>query len=204
MFGIGTGEIILIMIIAIMIVGPERMVEFSRTAGRLLAKFRLETDTVRQEFNEALGLEEVKEAFNEVQADLTSVKDDLSAGFGEMEAAAVEAGEAVESDPAPFPFTDGETVRKPVPSALFLEAVDDDKTEDEEDAEAIVVEVAEFVPRDEEVEPVFLDEVMLVIEEDEEIDQNDQESELGPIGEEITTVELVEDDLEHIAQDGEV
>jgi len=203
MFGIGTGEIILIMIIAVMIVGPERMVEFARTAGRLLAKFRLETDSVRQEFNEALGLDEVKEAFNEVQADITSVKDDLSRGFGEMEAAAVEAGEAVESAPAPSPFIDGETVRKPAPPVPLLEAVDDDRAEDEEDAEAIVVEVAEFVPRDEEVEPVFLDEVMLVIEEDEEMDRDDQKSELGPIGEDIVAVELVEDDLEHKAQDGE-
>ncbi len=54
MFGIGTGELILILVIAMLVVGPERMVEYSRRGGRLLAKIRAQTSEVSKEFREAL------------------------------------------------------------------------------------------------------------------------------------------------------
>lgn len=55
MFGIGTGELILILVIAMLVVGPERMVEYSRRGGRLLAKIRAQTSEVSKEFREALN-----------------------------------------------------------------------------------------------------------------------------------------------------
>ncbi|MFH1084330.1 MAG: twin-arginine translocase TatA/TatE family subunit [Chloroflexota bacterium] len=57
MFGVGTGEILLILVIAMLVVGPERMVTFARQAGELLAKFRQQTDSVTSEFREALSLD---------------------------------------------------------------------------------------------------------------------------------------------------
>ena len=59
MLGIGTGEIILILVIAVLVVGPERMVVFARQAGRLLAQFRQQSDSMTKEFREALALEEL-------------------------------------------------------------------------------------------------------------------------------------------------
>jgi len=199
MFGIGTAEIILIMIIAMMVVGPERVVEFSRTAGRLLAKFRLETDSVRQEFNDALGLDEVKEAFEEVQSEVAAVKDDVSLGLGEVKAATDEVTkaadmsgvEAAPSAPAAAAFADGAMAAKV--AAPVVPAVEDESAyfrdkDQSEEAEAILVEVAELVSHDEEFEPVLIDEVVLVVDDDEE--------EAEAVGEELAVAELVDDATE--------
>lgn len=65
MFGIGTGEILLILVIAMLVFGPERMVEMSRQAGQMLAKFRAETDDMTKEFREVLSLEPESEKDDE-------------------------------------------------------------------------------------------------------------------------------------------
>ena len=57
MFGIGTGELVMILIIAMLVVGPEKMVQLSKQFGQLVAKFRQQTESVTQEFREALTLE---------------------------------------------------------------------------------------------------------------------------------------------------
>lgn len=57
MFGIGTWELILIVIIAMLVIGPEKTVEFTRRGGQLLAKLRSQTDQVTKEFREALATE---------------------------------------------------------------------------------------------------------------------------------------------------
>ena len=64
MFGIGTGELLLILVIAMLVVGPERMVDYARRGGRLLVKIREQTDQVTKDFREALDAEtgELKDA----------------------------------------------------------------------------------------------------------------------------------------------
>ncbi len=57
MFGIGTGELLLILVIAMLVVGPERMVDYARRAGVLLTKIRQQTDQVTKEFKQALEAE---------------------------------------------------------------------------------------------------------------------------------------------------
>jgi Tat protein translocase TatB subunit len=50
MFGIGTEEIILIMVIALIVLGPERMPKLARDLGRAVAEFRKTSDELRGEF----------------------------------------------------------------------------------------------------------------------------------------------------------
>jgi Sec-independent protein translocase protein TatA len=57
MFGIGLPELITILILATIFLGPEGMVKFASQAGRWLAKFRRETEGVTKEFKEAFNLE---------------------------------------------------------------------------------------------------------------------------------------------------
>jgi sec-independent protein translocase protein TatB len=47
MLNIGTGEIILIAVAALLILGPTRLPEFARTIGKYLREFRRQTDDVR-------------------------------------------------------------------------------------------------------------------------------------------------------------
>jgi len=50
MFGIGTGEILLLLVIALIVLGPERMPKLARDLGRALAEFRKTSDELRTEF----------------------------------------------------------------------------------------------------------------------------------------------------------
>ena len=50
MFGIGTGEILLLLVIALIVLGPERMPKLARDLGRAVAEFRRTSDELRGEF----------------------------------------------------------------------------------------------------------------------------------------------------------
>ena len=50
MFGIGTGELLLLLIVALIVLGPERMPKLARDLGRAVAEFRKTSDELRGEF----------------------------------------------------------------------------------------------------------------------------------------------------------
>ena len=50
MFGIGSGELILLLIVALVVLGPERMPKLARDLGRAVAEFRKTSDELRGEF----------------------------------------------------------------------------------------------------------------------------------------------------------
>ncbi|HZI04127.1 MAG TPA: twin-arginine translocase TatA/TatE family subunit [Archangium sp.] len=47
MFNIGAGELVFILIAALLILGPQRLPEFARTIGKFVREFRRQTDEVR-------------------------------------------------------------------------------------------------------------------------------------------------------------
>lgn len=55
--GVGMGELLLILVIAMLVVGPERIAEVAGQMGRMLAKFREQSDSITREFKEAFTLE---------------------------------------------------------------------------------------------------------------------------------------------------
>lgn len=50
MFGIGTGEILLLLLVALIVLGPERMPKLARDLGRAMAEFRKTSDELKSEF----------------------------------------------------------------------------------------------------------------------------------------------------------
>ena len=50
MFGIGTGELLLLLVVALIVLGPERMPKLARDLGRAMAEFRKTSDELRSEF----------------------------------------------------------------------------------------------------------------------------------------------------------
>jgi len=64
MFDIGFFELILIAIVVLVIVGPERMPGFARKTGRLLGRFKRALSDVKQEINNEIKAEELQEILN--------------------------------------------------------------------------------------------------------------------------------------------
>ena len=59
MFGIGTGELLLLLVLALLVLGPERMPKLARDVGRTLGDLRKTSDELRTEFLSADRLLEV-------------------------------------------------------------------------------------------------------------------------------------------------
>jgi sec-independent protein translocase protein TatB len=56
-FGIGLPELMVIIVVAIVVFGPDRLPEFARQAGRLVRQVRKFTESARDEIREELGPE---------------------------------------------------------------------------------------------------------------------------------------------------
>lgn len=53
MFGIGTGELLLLLVIALLVLGPERMPKLARDLGKTVNDLRRTSDELRREFLDA-------------------------------------------------------------------------------------------------------------------------------------------------------
>ena len=72
MLNIGPPELILIFVIALVVVGPQRLPELGRTIGTWLREFRKMQDEVKDMVNTGMG-----EEFNQTTAELRRTATDL-------------------------------------------------------------------------------------------------------------------------------
>ena len=77
MFDFGLGELLLVGIVALIVLGPERLPEAARTAGRLIGKLQRLVSSVKQEFNTQVELEELRKAKQEFEAAAAQVRDSI-------------------------------------------------------------------------------------------------------------------------------
>jgi TatA/E family protein of Tat protein translocase len=52
MFGIGMPELLLILVLALIVLGPKKLPELARALGKGMAEFRRATDELKQEFRQ--------------------------------------------------------------------------------------------------------------------------------------------------------
>lgn len=71
MFGIGTGELLLLLVLALLVLGPERMPKLARDLGKTVGDLRKTSDELRNEFlnaDRSLNLEKAVDAATRVGA----------------------------------------------------------------------------------------------------------------------------------------
>jgi sec-independent protein translocase protein TatB len=121
MLNIGPPELILIFVIALVIVGPQRLPELARTVGKGLREFRRMQDEVKDLVNTGMG-DEFKETAAELKRTATDLKSatDVRSAFREDSVRTRPhrpKGEATRVDPvSPTPEPDSE-VPAPEPEA---------------------------------------------------------------------------------------
>jgi sec-independent protein translocase protein TatB len=87
MFDIGFSEIALIAVVALLVLGPERLPKAARTAGALLRRARSSWQDVRGEIERELAAEDLKRTINETRR-AADVRADVHAAAADIEESA--------------------------------------------------------------------------------------------------------------------
>ena len=75
MFGIGMPEMLLILAVALIVLGPKKLPDIARSMGRAVAEFRKATRDLKETLEIDPDLREVKKAFDDVKTDVRSTVD---------------------------------------------------------------------------------------------------------------------------------
>lgn len=96
MFGIGMPELIIIMVVALIVLGPKRLPQIAKTLGRGMAEFRRATTDLKDQLE--VDLEEEVDEEDEVEEDSDTEEEEQQAGPSDKLA---EEEEAEEKKPTP-------------------------------------------------------------------------------------------------------
>ncbi len=66
MFGIGMPEMLMILAIALIVIGPKKLPDLARSIGRALGEFRRATSDIKESIQRETGLGDVKESLDEI------------------------------------------------------------------------------------------------------------------------------------------
>ena len=74
MFGIGTPELLVILAVALIVIGPKKLPDLAKSLGRALGEFKRATNDLKQSIEQETGLGDVRDQIRNVKNDvLTSV-----------------------------------------------------------------------------------------------------------------------------------
>ena len=83
MIEISFGKLLLIALVALIVLGPERLPHAARTAGALLRRVRNGWDSVRTEVEREIQAEEIKRTLRETAESARSAQENVQKGFSE-------------------------------------------------------------------------------------------------------------------------
>ncbi|WP_300450902.1 Sec-independent protein translocase protein TatB [Accumulibacter sp.] len=95
MFDIGFSEMIVIAIVALVVIGPERLPKVARTAGHLLGRLQRYVSDVKSDINREIQLDELKKLQAEIQDSARRVEQSLTSEIEAVRQTAQAAGEAL-------------------------------------------------------------------------------------------------------------
>lgn len=114
MFDIGFSELLVIALVALVVIGPERLPRVARTAGHLLGRLQRYVSDVKADINREIQLDELKKMQQEVEQsaremessvtrELSSVESSLNNSIAPPSEPAAEAGAPALADTAEAP-----------------------------------------------------------------------------------------------------
>lgn len=117
MFNLGAGEIAVIMIVALLLLGPDKLPELARGIGKFVREFRRQTDDVRGMVEREFYKMD-KEVFAEEQAETKRIEPPSPAQPAIPPATGPEGGELTQPEyPSIFPPPEGVVAARPASAA---------------------------------------------------------------------------------------
>ena len=119
MFDVGFSELIVIAVVALVVIGPERLPKVARTAGLLLGRLQRYVNDVKADINREMQLDELKTLKADLQDSARSFERGLSSELQAVESAVEPPLPTVSSEP---PLAAAATPGEPaVPAAADAE-----------------------------------------------------------------------------------
>jgi len=84
MFDVGFAELLLLSMVGLMVLGPERLPRVARTIGGLVRKARSSWISLKQSIDAELRAEELKEPLKHFENEIKSTVDDVKAGVNSL------------------------------------------------------------------------------------------------------------------------
>ena len=112
MFDVGFSELVVIGVVALIVIGPERLPAVARTAGVLLSRLQRYVNSVKADINREIQLDELKKLQEQMTQQASEIKSSVSAEMQAVEA-------SLQELEAPFAPTSGAGA---APAAVALEA----------------------------------------------------------------------------------
>jgi sec-independent protein translocase protein TatA len=76
MFGIGASELLIIIVVALLVVGPKRLPDLARSLGKGFSEFKKATEGVTEGIKDTLRADDIKENINGIKDSLLYGKND--------------------------------------------------------------------------------------------------------------------------------
>lgn len=100
MFDMGITEMMLIGVVALVVIGPERLPGVARTAGKYIGRLKRFMTSVKADVEQELRADELRQILSDQQKELDSLKDTISEAGREIEKEANVMDDVVESPSA--------------------------------------------------------------------------------------------------------
>ena len=85
MFDVGFSELVVIALVALIVIGPERLPKVARTAGHLLGRLQRYVNDVKADINREMQLDELKKLQSQVAEQVKSLENSASQQVREVE-----------------------------------------------------------------------------------------------------------------------
>jgi sec-independent protein translocase protein TatB len=119
MFDIGFSEMVVIGVVALVVLGPEKLPRVARTIGALLGRAQRYVNDVKSDINRELDLADLKKVKDEVQSAATNLESTVRDGFNQAQTQFDDMGKALQ-DAAKLEGAEGSTPALSTPAASDL------------------------------------------------------------------------------------
>jgi len=106
MFDVGFSELIVIAIVALVVIGPERLPKVARTAGHLLGRLQRYVNDVKSDINREMQLDELKKLQAEMQESARSIERSVGTDLQAAQQSLNQTVQSVADEIKPLPVAD--------------------------------------------------------------------------------------------------
>lgn len=106
MFDISFSELLVIAVVALIVIGPQRLPAVARTLGHLFGRMQRYVNDVKADISREMELDELRKIQSSMEDTARSMRDSVSQGVSEAESELNKVAQSAKVDPYDDPFAD--------------------------------------------------------------------------------------------------